>query len=245
METPKPHYLKLKQYILRHITNGDWPPLSRVPSENDLVVKFGVSRMTVNRALRELSDSGVLTRVQGVGTFVAGPKAESAMFEVRSIREEIVSRGQVHSVQVLICETVVSRPATSSQFGLEAGAELFHTRLLHRANGKPLQLEERFVNPAAAPDYLGIDFHNEIPHQYLMRVAPLERTEHVIEAEVASKRLATQLDIGEGEPVLVLTRRTWSRGHVASYVRLTYPASRYRFVGAFEVGATHTSQGTT
>ena len=62
METPKPHYLKLKQYILRHITNGDWPPLSRVPSENDLVVKFGVSRMTVNRALRELVTAGLLVR---------------------------------------------------------------------------------------------------------------------------------------------------------------------------------------
>ncbi|MGN6224850.1 histidine utilization repressor [Pseudoxanthomonas sp.] len=243
METPKPHYLKLKQYILRHITNGDWPPLSRVPSENDLVVKFGVSRMTVNRALRELSDSGVLTRVQGVGTFVAGPKAESAMFEVRSIREEITARGQLHSVQVLIGESVVARPNVTSQFGLESGAELFHTRLLHKANGKPLQLEDRFVNPASAPDYLGIDFQTEIPHQYLMRVAPLERTEHVIEAETANKRLAAQLEIAEGDPVLVLTRRTWSRGQVVTWVRLTYPASRYRFVGTFQVGATLTPGG--
>lgn len=236
MEQPKPHYLKLKHYIVRHITNGDWPPLSRIPSENDLVQKFAVSRMTVNRALRELSDSGVLTRVQGVGTFVAGPKAESAMFEVRSIRDEILSRGQVHTVQVLIRETVLARPATTSQFGLEAGAELFHSRLLHRANGKPLQLEDRFVNPASAPDYLDIDFQTEIPHQYLMRAAPLERTEHVIDAETANKRMAGLLDVGEGDPLLVLTRRTWSRGQVASYVRLTYPAARYRFVGSFQVG---------
>ncbi|HEX7802833.1 MAG TPA: histidine utilization repressor [Pseudoxanthomonas sp.] len=236
MDQPKPHYLKLKQYILRHVTNGDWPPLSRVPSENDFVQKFGVSRMTVNRALRELSDSGVLSRVQGVGTFVAGPKAESALFEVRSIRDEISARGQVHSVKVLISEAVLARPTVTSQFGLEPGTELFHTRLLHKANGKPLQLEDRFVNPISAPDYLKIDFQNETPHQYLMRVAPLERTEHIIDAEVASKRLGAQLEIAENDPVLVLTRRTWSRGHVASYVRLTYPASRYRFVGSFRVG---------
>jgi len=237
MEQPKPRYLKLKQYIVRHITNGDWPPLSRIPSENDLVLKFGMSRMTVNRALRELSDSGVLTRVQGVGTFVAGPKAESAMFEVRSIRDEILSRGQAHTVQVLIRESVLARPATSSPFGLEPGTALFHSRLLHLANDKPLQLEDRFVNPASAPEYLDIDFQTEIPHQYLMRVAPLERTEHVIDAETASKRMAGLLDVGEGDPLLVLTRRTWSRGQVASYVRLTYPAARYRFVGAFQVGS--------
>ena len=98
MDQPKPHYLKLKQYIVRHIANGDWPPLSRIPSENDLVLKFGVSRMTVNQALRELTHSGVVTRVQGVGTFVAGAKAESAIFEVRSIRDEILARGRNETV---------------------------------------------------------------------------------------------------------------------------------------------------
>ncbi len=238
MNEPKPQYLKLKHYILNHVTNGDWPPLSRTPSENELVAQFGVSRMTVNRALRELTDAGVVTRLQGVGTFVAGPKAESAMFEVRSIRDEIIARGQSHTVDVLICEPVSARLATARQFGLPAGTELYHSRLLHLADGKALQLEDRFVNPVCAPDYLAIDFHVEIPHQYLMRVAPLQRTEHVIEAEAADKRLAKILDIAPGEPLLTLSRRTWSRGHVASYVRLTHPAGKYRFVGSFQVGDT-------
>lgn len=241
MDEPKPQYLKLKQYIIHHITNGDWPPLSRVPSENELVATFGVSRMTVNRALRELTDAGVVTRLQGVGSFVAGPKAESAMFEVRSIRDEIVARGQLHTVDVLICEPVSARATTARQFGLQTGAELFHSRLLHLADGTPLQLENRFVNPVCAPDYLEIDFHVEIPHQYLMRTAPLQRTEHVIEAEAANKRVARVLDVAPGDPLLTLSRRTWSRGHVASYVRLTHPAGKYRFVGAFQVGDTPSS----
>lgn len=241
MDEPKPQYLKLKHHILRHITNGDWPPLSRVPSENELVIQFGVSRMTVNRALRELTDAGVVTRLQGIGSFVAGPKAESAMFEVRSIRDEIVARGQSHTVDVLICEPVSARAATARQFGLQNGVELFHSRLLHLADGTPLQLEDRFVNPACAPDYLDIDFHVEIPHQYLMRAAPLQRTEHVIEAEAANKRVARVLDVAPGDPLLTLSRRTWSRGHVASYVRLTHPAGKYRFVGAFRVGDTPSS----
>jgi GntR family histidine utilization transcriptional repressor len=241
MDEHKPQYLKLKHYILRHITNGDWPPLSRIPSENDLVTKFSVSRMTVNRALRELTAAGVVTRVQGVGSFVAGPKAESAMFEVRSIRDEILGRGQVHTVDVLICEAVSARSTTARQFGLQTGAELFHSRLLHLADGVPLQLEDRFVNPVCAPDYLRIDFHVEIPHQYLMRTAPLQRTEHVIEAEAANKRLARVLGINSGDPLLTLSRRTWSRGHVASYVRLSHPAGKYRFVGAFRVGDAATS----
>lgn len=238
MDEPKPQYLKLKHYILRHITNGDWPPLSRVPSENELVAKFDVSRMTVNRALRELADAGVVTRLQGVGSFVAGHKAESAMFEVRSIRDEIQARGQSHTIDVLICEPVSARPTTARQFGLPTGHELFHSRLLHLADGKPLQLEDRFVNPVCAPDYLGINFHEEIPYQYLMRTAPLQRTEHAIEAEAANKRLARVLGVAPGDPLLTLSRRTWSRGHVASYVRLIHPAAKYRFVGSFQVGDT-------
>lgn len=237
MNPPRPHYLKLKQYILRHITSGHWPQQSRVPSEHDLARQFGLARMTVNRALRELADAGVLERIRGVGTFVAGARSEPAMFDVRSIRDEILARGRTHTVQVQVCERVPARRIIAAMFGLAAGSGLFHTRLLHRASGKPLQLEDRFVNPACAPDYLDVDFHNEIPHQHLMRVAPLARAEHLIQASSANRRLAAQLEVPQGAPLLVLTRRTWSRGRVASYVRLTHPASRYRLTGSFEVGA--------
>lgn len=236
MEKPKPQYAKLKHYILRQITSGQWPPHSQIPSENDLVAQFDVSRMTVNRALRELSDSGAVTRVQGVGSFVAVPKVDSPMFEVRSIRDEIHARGQVHVVDVLTCERVAARALVTRRFDLPAGSALFHSRLLHLADGKPLQLEERFVNPASAPDYLDVDFTVETPHEYLTRIAPLERTEHEIEADVANTKVAKTLRIEAGDPLLILSRRTWSRNRVASLVRLTHPAAIYRFVGAFQVG---------
>jgi len=236
MNEPTPAYLKLKHYVLDHIISGDYPPQSRIPSENDLVVKFGVSRMTVNRALRELTAAGVITRMQGVGSFVAALKIESAMLDVRSIRGEIAARGQTHAVKVLVREAVGANSAVAKQFGIPAGSKLFHSRLLHLADGKPLQLEDRFVDPTCAPDYLGIDFQVEIPHQYLMRTAPLQRTEHVIEAETANKRLAALLHVAAGDPLLVLSRRTWSRDRVASFARLTHPAARYRFVGTFRLG---------
>lgn len=236
MEKPKPQYARLKQYVLQQITSGKWPPHSQIPSENELVAQFDVSRMTVNRALRELTDSGVVTRVQGVGSFVALPKVDSPMFEVRSIREEIGARGQTHVVNVLTRELVSACAPTARRFDLPIGSSLFHSRLLHLADDTPLQLEERFVNPACAPDYLDIDFRVETPHEYLTRVAPLERTEHEIEAEVANAKLAKALHVETGDPLLVLSRRTWSRGRVASLVRLTHPAAIYRFVGSFQVG---------
>ena len=94
-------YQEVKAYVLDLIKREEWPPHYRVPSEHALVERLGVSRMTVNRALRELSHEGRLYRVQGVGTFVAAQKPQSAFLTVRSIAEEIRSRGGVHSLSLI------------------------------------------------------------------------------------------------------------------------------------------------
>jgi GntR family histidine utilization transcriptional repressor len=73
------------------------------PSEAELVAQFGFSRMTINRALRELTDEGLLVGCRG-GTFVAEPKGQSALFEVRSIADEIVARHHQHRCEVLLLE---------------------------------------------------------------------------------------------------------------------------------------------
>ena len=80
---PEPLYLQVKRHILDNVGSGKWAASARVPSENDIVKSFGVSRMTANRALRELQDEGVLVRVAGVGTFVAAAQAHSHPLEVR------------------------------------------------------------------------------------------------------------------------------------------------------------------
>ena len=229
----EPRYLRLKRHVLRQITAGVWAAGDRIPSEGELTREFGISRMTANRALRELADQGTITRVQGVGSFVAGPKAESTLVEVRSIRDEIEQRGQRHSTDVLAVGPASADATLATAFGLPNGAPLFHSRLLHAADGRPLQLEDRYVNPASAPAYLEQDFKVVTPHAYLTRVAPLEQAEHVIEADLPSKEVARQLGIGVAEPVLVLNRRTWSGGRVASVARLIHPARHYRLSGKF------------
>ena len=79
---PAPLYAQVKQMIAQQIRSGAWPANYRVPSEAELVEELGFSRMTINRALRELTSEGLLVRMQGVGTFVAQPKARSALFAV-------------------------------------------------------------------------------------------------------------------------------------------------------------------
>ncbi|MCW8995709.1 MAG: GntR family transcriptional regulator, partial [Psychromonas sp.] len=100
-DSPTPIYARIKQAICLKINNGEWQADQRVPSESEMVKALKVCRMTVNRALRELTDEGVLVRQQGVGTFVAKKKSHSALFEVHNIADEIAARGHQHKAQLI------------------------------------------------------------------------------------------------------------------------------------------------
>ncbi|MDA5192424.1 histidine utilization repressor [Govanella unica] len=228
-----PLYQQIKNHIREHIGAGTWGPGQRVPSENELVRTLGASRMTVNRALREMTDEGILHRVAGVGTFVADRTAYAHPLEVRNIAEEIRARGHQHSAQVVTLETMRAGGELAGNFGVPPKTNLFHSLILHSENGVPLQIEDRYVNPAVAPDYMSIDFAKTTPYEYLVRVAPLQEAEHVLRAVMPGDSVRKLLGMAEGEPALLLLRRTWSNGVVTSTVRLYYPGSRYELAGRF------------
>lgn len=229
-----PRYSRVKRMITERIESGEWQPRHRIPSEAELVRDLGVSRMTINRALRELTMEGRLVRVQGVGTFVAEPKAQSALFEVRNIADEIAARGRRHSTQVLTLRKEKASADIARALGLRAGDAVFHSVLLHAEDDIPVQIEDRFVDPQSAPDYLAQDFTRQTPYVYLMAAAPISDAEHVIEAVQANAAERKLLKIEPDEPCLCLTRTTWSNGRIASHVRLLYPGGRYRLRGKFK-----------
>ncbi|KVE34092.1 histidine utilization repressor [Burkholderia sp. TSV86] len=228
-----PAYQEIKDFILERIHAGQWAEGDQVPSENELAREFKVARMTVNRALRELTAEQVLTRVQGAGTFVARPKYESTLVAIRSISDEIAARGHRHHARVLDLVTMRADDALAEEMQVLLHATIFRSTMLHYENDEPVQFEERWVNPVVAADYVAQDFSTITPNQYLMRVAPLQRVEYRIEAAAPECAMRDLLAMGEAEPCLVLHRRTWSQGVVASIVNLWHPGSRYRFTGHF------------
>ncbi|SFZ74178.1 histidine utilization repressor [Chitinimonas taiwanensis] len=228
-----PAYQQIKDYVLAAIHAGEWREGDQIPSENELVRRFGVARMTVNRAIRELAAEGVLTRSQGAGTFVAATKYQSTLIEIKSIADEIRARGHIHSAEVLKLQAVKADAALAAEMAVALGSKLFHSLILHYENGVPIQLEDRWVNPTLAPDYLGQDYTRSTPNEYLMRAAPLARVEYRIEASRPDRTARAKLAMERDEPCLVLHRRTFSAGQVASMVRLYHPAGRYQFSGHF------------
>ncbi|QNO29618.1 histidine utilization repressor [Sphingopyxis sp. OPL5] len=230
-----PLYAAIKQSICDAVRDGHLKPGDRVPSESELVEQFDVSRMTANRALRELQAAGVVVRRAGSGSFIAEPKPIGQMIEIRNIAEEIRERGHVYRARVVQNDEIRANAEMAALLEVPVGTKLFHSIIVHHEAEFPIQLEERFVLASAAPDYGSMDFTQTTPNEYLTRTAPLERVEHRVRAEMPDAQTHSMLGLSDGEPVLRMTRRTWSHSRLVSHAWLTHPGSRFELSAAFSI----------
>jgi len=228
-----PRYQQLKELIIRRISTGELRPRDRVPSENELVDSTGVSRMTANRALRELTDEGYVERVAGVGTFVADYQAASHVLEVRNIADEIVLRGHPYRAELLMADETAADVNAAEVLRCREGETLLHVRLVHYDDDVPVQLEDRYVLPGFAPEFLAQDYTTMTPGAYLTSVAPLQEAEHVVRAAMPDEETRERLAMARGEPCLVVTRRTWAYGRPVTFARLCHPGSRFELSGHY------------
>lgn len=231
---PGPLYKKVKDHIMGHILSGKWAPDSCIPSENQLVEQLQVSRMTVGRALRELTEAGYLIRLQGVGSFVAHPKPLKTLMEIRSIVDEIQERGGEHScfVHLLAEENAYTELALVMQ--IPVGTKVFHSIVVNMDRGVPVQLADEFVNPVLAPDYLNQDFTQVNPTDYHLRHIQITDAEHILEALKPDHMIQQLLKIGADEPCLMMHRQTWCGETVATHSRFIIPGSRHKIGGRFK-----------
>jgi GntR family transcriptional regulator, histidine utilization repressor len=230
-----PAYEQIKAFIKAKISAGDWRSGDAVPSESALQQQFGVSRMTINRAVRELVVEGLVLRTQGSGTVVAQLNRIVSTLAFRDIHEEIIERGHAHSARVIQIGSLKANASLAKTLKLRIGAKVFHSVLVHFEDAVPIQFEDRLVNPAAAPNYLSVDFEQITPTHYLLEHAPLTEASYSIEASLPTALEAKCLGLRPTEPCLVMTRCTVSGVHVASLARLVYPGLRYSFNGKFQL----------
>ncbi len=231
--TASARYRQVKHFVLRQISAGTLRAGARVPSENELVRELDVSRMTANRALRELAADGVLVRVAGVGTFVAERRVHAHPLEVRNISDEIRARGHEHTAKVVALASMSASRELAERCGVSPGARLDHSLIVHFEDGIPLQVEDRYVNPTVVPGYLRNDFTRLTPHDFLMQSAPLQRAEHTVRALVPDGRIRRMLRLDDGDACLLIRRRTWSAERIATVADLYHPGSRYELAGTF------------
>ena len=239
---PQPLYQKVKTYLLGQIDQGLWPVNHRLPSEHELVAQFKVSRMTVNRALRELAEQGRIVRVAGVGSFVAADKPQSTLLQIANLANEIRQRGHDYRCKVLTVERVSATVEVAAALDMRTGESVFHAVCVHLEDGLPVQLEDRYVNPRVVPQFAQQDFTLLQPSEFLVRNVPFDQVEHVVDAVLPTPEQAQLLEMDPAQPCLLLTRRTWSRGVPVTMVRCLHPSSRYRLGSRFRADGNPVSE---
>ncbi len=198
--TLQPAYKQIQSYILRSIDLGIFKPETQIPTELELCAQFNVSRMTVNKAISELSQKDP-TSYCGQRHICRHSKHELLVTKAFDIFDEISTSGNKYSGHQLQLKIIPASAEIALQLGISEGSDVGYCKVLHFENDIPLMLEERYVNHAIVPDFVKQKYGDtETPSGYLQRHFPVSEMEHTIEAALATKSIAQSLSIKENSP---------------------------------------------
>lgn len=208
--------------VLRRIQTREWAPGEMIPHEADLATEFGVARATVNRALRAIAETGLLDRRRKAGTRVTAEPVAKATFDIAIIRQEVEARGQRYQYQLLERSQLVPPSAISAAMGTTPKDALLHLNALHMADGRPHVLEDRWINPNAAPGARQQSFKDISANEWLLKHAPYTHGEIAFSAVNADPPQADALACPPQSALFVIDRMTWNGENAVTKVRLFY-----------------------
>jgi len=229
--SPVPLYYQLKEIFRSWIISGKFGVKGRFPSESELQKQFKVSRMTVRRALSELVSEGFLVREQGKGSFVVRPRLQDQLSRLTSFTEDMQLRG-LSATSKILAFCVVHDEEVARKMEIPQDEELVQLRRLRLVEEEVIAIQNAFIRHRFCPGIverglLGGSLYKTLEEGYGLR---LGRALQTVEAKPADEYEAKMLEIGTGQPVLVLERLTYLRdGTVIEYVRSAYRGDRYRF----------------
>ena len=216
--------LNIANEVRRRIVEREWHQGDRIPDEADLAIEFDAARATVNKALQLLADEGLLDRRRRAGTRVAINPVRKATFTISVVREQVEQAGMAYSYRVVAHRRSPIPPEIATRTGLQEGEVLVQMRAIHYADGQPFQLEDRWMNPRAAPGLDNVDFWQLNANEWLVRNVPYIRAELTFSAENASRRDTRLLQTQPGQALLVMHRTTWNNLGPITTVRVAFRA---------------------
>lgn len=161
--SPQPRYAQINDTLRERILDGTYSPHSQMPSEHDLCVAFGVSRITVRQALGDLQQEGLIFRLHGKGTFVSRPKALQNVTSLQGFAEAMSSMGYEIVNRMQRFRVVKADRRQASRLQLQEGAPVLRIeRLTHDTTGRPLDYEFLYFRADAFQYRLRID--RDKPH---------------------------------------------------------------------------------
>lgn len=220
-------YHDVKALVLSRIRDRIWPPGSIVPGEIELAEELGCARATVNRAMRELAEDGLIERRRKAGTRVRPAPVRQAKLVIPLIREEIEAGGHAYGYTLLRRDRRVAPAWLRAALNLDQAAPVLHLQCLHRADARPYQFENRWINLDLVPAAESADFSVQGPNDWLVSHMPFTRADISFSAEAADDQVAAALSATPGAALFTVERTTWLENGPITFARLSF-APGYR-----------------
>lgn len=230
---PVPLYHQLKTALLRDIEAGRWRPGDRIPTEDALIERFKVSKITVRQALRDLVQLGYIRREQGRGSFVQGAPLEEGPRELKSFTSEMRNRGFLASSRVLEQGIAEASSDVADSLAIPDGTPVFRLRRLRFADGEPMGMQTAFVPLSLAPGIDTLSFtdaslYEILGSRYALFPAAARETHRAV---AVPEDLALLLRAPAGSPALAAERLTTLRdGRPLEFVQSIMRGDRYKIV---------------
>ena len=233
-ERPATLHERILTEVRENILTGTWPPGHRIPFEVEMAAAYGVSRMTVNKALTQLTREGYLERRRKGGTVVARPRGQSAVMRIADIGEEVRASGASYAFTLLRAALRSADAETEGLLrGLPPGRPILDLEYVHIAVGAPFCHERRLINLDVVPEAQAVDFATEQAGAWLLRQIPWSAAEHVIRAVAPAAPVARHLGLGAATPCLEIVRRTVLEDRPVTFARFTYPGHAHQLIATF------------
>jgi GntR family histidine utilization transcriptional repressor len=230
-----PLFRKLQQELLSQVLRGKYRPGERLPSEADLVARFGLSRTTINKAIAELAKQGLVKRNKRAGTVISREFHARFVLPLYDISVDMKARGKVYSFDCLSRSVVRNEGGQISWPDAARNARILSLEVLHCANDVPVMHEQRHVNIAVADGIERELFTKTPPGKWLLDHVPWTRVQHRITAICVGEKLAAVLRITPSTPCVVVERSTFFFDQPITVVRMTVAGERFDIFGEYSL----------
>jgi GntR family transcriptional regulator len=231
-DDPIPLYAQIEARIAADIAAGRLPTGSQLPTEDKLIAQFGVSRITIRRAIQNLATRDLVEIRRGKGTFVTQPRITQELTELSGFVEDMQALGRHPTARVLDKRVVTANAIVARQLALPHDSSVVRILRIRLADGVPVSLDETYLPTAIGEKIVTHDLAVEpiftlLEQRYNI---PLIEADYQLEATTATPEVASALEIDPGSPIFLIERTSFGVGKIPlDYEKLYYRGDLIRF----------------
>ena len=226
-------YAKVEEALATEIAQGEYRPGDQLPTEDALLERFQVSRITVRRAIQNLVRRDLLEIRRGLGTFVLAPRIEAELTKLTGFVEDMHAAGRKATARVVSHGIVAASARVAERLQLTKGMKVMQIKRVRLADDTPISFDETYL-----PLGLGKQIvRNDLRRRPIFTLfeeeygVPLVEADYELEAVIASETIAEALQVRVGSPIFQIERTSMTSGNKpVDYEVLSYRGDLVRFV---------------